>query len=68
MNARTPNLATLQVRERFPDSEAPIVTACQHGRRGELAAQTLADAGFGNLRNLRGGFHAWLEAGLPSTK
>ncbi|GAB4815793.1 hypothetical protein N2152v2_002839 [Parachlorella kessleri] len=57
-----------EVKSKFHDIEAPIVTACQHGRRGELAAQNLADAGFVNLSNLTGGFHAWVSSNLPSTK
>jgi rhodanese-related sulfurtransferase len=58
----------LQVKERFTDSEAAIVTACMHGRRGELAAQQLADAGFHTLCNIKGGFHNWVSSNLPSTK
>ena len=42
-----------------------VVLYCRSGRRVEIAAATLEEAGFGNLRHLEGDFPGWQQAGLP---
>jgi len=42
-----------------------IVLYCKSGRRAGLAADTLAQAGFGRLRHLAGDMPGWSAAGLP---
>lgn len=41
-----------------------IVTVCRSGRRSDVAAKQLRDAGF-TTKNLSGGMQAWQAAGLP---
>jgi rhodanese-related sulfurtransferase len=45
--------------------DRPIVAYCGHGERASTALSLLERGGFGPLLNLRGGFEAWREAGLP---
>ena len=47
-----------------PD-ECDIVLYCGTGGRSALAAKTLDDMGFRNVRSLDGGIVAWAEAKLP---
>lgn len=55
------NLIPLRQNE-LPD-DRPIVLYCHHGIRSQHAALYLANAGFEQLYNLKGGIEAWsLEA------
>jgi rhodanese-related sulfurtransferase len=50
------------------DRSRPVVVACAHGHnRSQRVAAHLRSAGFA-ASSLRGGFDAWLEAGLPTVK
>lgn len=40
---------------------------CSVGGRSARASQKLAEKGHENVYNLKGGFRAWEEAGLPTT-
>jgi uncharacterized membrane protein YdjX (TVP38/TMEM64 family)/rhodanese-related sulfurtransferase len=55
--ARLADLKSLAVR--------PIVLVCHADKRSANAAGLLAEAGFGDVRVLRGGMVRWNEAGLP---
>lgn len=44
-------------------SDAPIVVQCQAGARSSIAASVLQREGFTNVRNLVGGFTAWVNSG-----
>jgi uncharacterized membrane protein YdjX (TVP38/TMEM64 family)/rhodanese-related sulfurtransferase len=46
-------------------AEKPIVVVCHTDKRSASAADLLDEAGFGNVRVLRGGMLRWNEAGLP---
>jgi rhodanese-related sulfurtransferase len=46
----------------------PVVTYCLVGNRSSLANKTLARLGFTDVYNLRGGYRAWKDAGLPVEK
>jgi adenylyltransferase/sulfurtransferase len=50
------------------DPGTPIVLYCQTGLRSMLAAKALADLGYRNVVNLRGGFQKWAQSGLPVVK
>lgn len=44
----------------------PIVTACQAGPMGALAAHALKKRGFTNVCFMDGGTQGWLNAGFPT--
>jgi hydroxyacylglutathione hydrolase len=44
----------------------PVVVHCLGGRRSAIATSILQRAGF-NVTNMRGGYQAWVRAGLPVT-
>jgi rhodanese-related sulfurtransferase len=43
----------------------PLVLYCLSGGRAALAADSLQQLGFEQVRSLAGGINAWREAGLP---
>ena len=47
------------------DPERPIITYCGSGARSALAAATLQQLGFSQVRSLAGGFQAWTQEGRP---
>ena len=47
------------------DPARPVVAYCASGYRSLIAASLLAQAGFGDVSDLLGGFAAWEAAGLP---
>jgi rhodanese-related sulfurtransferase/glyoxylase-like metal-dependent hydrolase (beta-lactamase superfamily II) len=47
------------------DRDNPVVVYCGSGYRSSTAASLLAQAGFGDVSDLLGGFGAWAAAGLP---
>ncbi|MDO5059568.1 MAG: rhodanese-like domain-containing protein [Neisseria sp.] len=53
------NLLPLRQNE-LPD-DTPIVVYCHHGIRSLHSAMYLAEAGFENLYNLKGGIDAWSQ-------
>lgn len=42
-----------------------IVVYCYTGKRGSVASQMIADAGYKNVYNIQGGLTAWVNAGCP---
>jgi rhodanese-related sulfurtransferase len=66
-------LATLSTSDAdLPDELAsrarPIVTACQAGPMGALAAHALKKRGYTNVRFMDGGTQAWLDAGYATSR
>ena len=53
------------VEKRFPDPATEIVLYCGGGYRSALAADTLRQMGYTNVRSLAGGFSGWTEKGFP---
>uniref|UniRef100_A0A0E0MDF6 Rhodanese domain-containing protein n=1 Tax=Oryza punctata TaxID=4537 RepID=A0A0E0MDF6_ORYPU len=45
--------------------EEHVVVGCQSGKRSELACVDLLEAGFKNVKNMGGGYAAWLDTGFP---
>ena len=50
------------------NKDRPIVTTCTLGLVASIAAKTLKDYGFTNVKILEGGNKAWGESGLPLHK
>ena len=48
--------------------ERPVVAYCMTGNRSSAAAKILERAGFTQVYQLRGGYRAWKDAGLPVEK
>ena len=48
--------------------DRPVVAYCMTGNRSSLAAKILERAGFKDIYQLRGGYRAWKDAGLPVEK
>ncbi len=46
----------------------PIITVCQAGPMGALAAYALKNRGFTNVCFIDGGTQGWLNAGYPTNK
>ena len=52
--------------DRLPsDKNAPLVLYCRTGRMSTEASTVLVKLGYTNVYNLKGGFYAWRDAGLP---
>jgi len=49
----------------YPQKDVAIVVYCRTDARAALCAKTLSDMGYTNVKNLKGAFKAWGEAGYP---
>lgn len=54
-----------KVEQAVPARDQAVVVYCAGGARSALAARSLAELGYANVRSLAGGFTAWKRAGLP---
>ena len=54
----------LNIENAESDRSRPIVLYCAGGVRSALAAQSLQDMGYSNVRSMAGGFSAWKDSGL----
>lgn len=54
--------------EELASRSRPIITACQAGPMGALAAHALKKRGFTNVCFMDGGTQGWLNAGYPTDK
>ena len=54
----------LQIEDRVPDKTTPLTLYCAGGVRSLLAARSLRELGYTDVRSLSGGFGAWKQAGL----
>jgi len=55
----------LRIENAVPDKSTPLLLYCAGGTRSLLAAQTLQEMGYSDVRSLRGGFTAWKDSGRP---
>ena len=53
----------LRIEDVVPDREAELVLYCAGGTRSALAARSLEQLGYRNVRSLAGGFGAWKRSG-----
>lgn len=58
-------LATVAARAGEFPKDRPVYVFCRSGNRSLVAARTLAEAGFSDVRNVEGGILAWNAARLP---
>jgi hydroxyacylglutathione hydrolase len=49
-------------------TDRPVIVHCQGGARSAIAASVLEARGLTNVVNLVGGYAAWQQAGLPTTR
>jgi len=54
--------------EALASRSRPIITACQAGPMGALAAHALKNRGFTNVCFMDGGTQGWLNAGYPTNR
>lgn len=54
-----------QIETLVPDRNTPIVVYCGVSQRSPLAAQTLLELGYRDVKNYADGFFNWRRAGLP---
>jgi rhodanese-related sulfurtransferase len=57
----------LDIEEKVPDLDTPIICHCGGGSRSALVAESLQRMGYTNVKSLAGGFKAWKQAGLPTS-
>ena len=53
----------LRVEDQVPERSSEIILYCAGGTRSALAARSLAELGYTNVKSLAGGFTAWKRAG-----
>jgi len=56
------------VEEKYPQKDAPIVLYCGGGYRSALAAYSLKQMDYTNVRSLAGGYRRWIELGFEILK
>lgn len=49
------------------DPSRAVAVSCQSGSRSSIGASLLKAHGFRDVTNVRGGYTAWVDAGLPAT-
>ena len=57
-----------RIGELEPHREREIVTMCPGGGLSLVAVEVLTEAGFRNVKSLKGGTDEWYEKGYPLTK
>ncbi|MFO0676783.1 MAG: molybdopterin-synthase adenylyltransferase MoeB [Polyangiaceae bacterium] len=55
----------IQVESKIPDKSTPVVVYCAGGVRSALAAKTLAELGYTDVRSANPGFVRWKDLGYP---
>jgi hydroxyacylglutathione hydrolase len=65
-----PNIPVGYLAERLDElpTDRPLLLHCQGGARSAIAASLLQVRGMTNVVNLVGGYAAWQQAGLPTTR
>lgn len=56
------------IEERAPDKATRLLCYCGGGYRSALVAENLQRMGYTNVASVAGGWRAWNEAGLPTTR
>jgi molybdopterin/thiamine biosynthesis adenylyltransferase/rhodanese-related sulfurtransferase len=53
-----------RMESQLPERETPIVLYCESGNRSIMAAKTLQELGYTNVRNIAGGYADWKRSGF----
>jgi rhodanese-related sulfurtransferase len=61
-------LLEFNVERAIPDKATPLVVFCKTGGRAALAAYTLSQMGYTNVKSMAGGYDDWQKAGYPVEK
>lgn len=65
-SAHVPLESMIDMKSDWPaDKDAEIVVYCGSGHRSTIAMTILWSYGYTNVRSMKGGFAAWVEAGYP---
>ena len=56
------------IEAKVPDPATPLVLYCGGGYRSALAADALQKMGYTNVVSMDGGWKAWTDAGLPTSR
>lgn len=56
----------LQVDEKLPDKDAALLLYCAGGNRSAMAAKTLKELGYTDIRHMTRGYSAWRDAGYET--
>lgn len=54
------------IEKTIPDQNAEIILYCGGGYRSVLAADSLRQMGYTNVRSMAGGWRAWVKSGAPT--
>src|SRR5215467_3697218 len=54
-----------RIEDQVPQKSSEVVLYCAGGTRSALAARSLEELGYTNVKSMAGGFTAWKRAGLP---
>jgi len=68
LNVSLKDLAEADLPEVLASRSRSIITACQAGPMGALAAHALKQRGFSNVHYLEGGTQGWLDAGYATAR
>ena len=60
-----PDEFLLDVESEGFERDHPVFVGCRTGARSALACEVLINAGFTDVRNVKGGIVAWVRSGLP---
>lgn len=52
----------------IPDASTKVILYCGGGYRSALAADNIQKMGYSNVESMDGGFKAWVDAGMPTSK
>jgi len=58
-------LLDLKIENLVPNKDDEVILYCGGGTRSALAAKSLEEIGYANVKSMDGGFGAWKEAGHP---
>jgi rhodanese-related sulfurtransferase len=56
-----------RIEDQVPERSSDLILYCAGGTRSALAARSLCELGYTNVRSMAGGFTAWKRANTPTT-